>query len=107
MTLNLFNNWPVRGLLLAILFALAGCIGGPPVQEMSDARQAISAAREAGASDAAPEELRAAEDYLDSALRNLTRKEYGLARDDALEAKDKAVAALATTERAASSDPRP
>ena len=107
MTLNLFNNWPVRGFLVAILLAMAGCIGGPPVQEMSDARQAISAAREAGASDAAPEELRAAEDYLDSALRNLTRKEYGLARDDALEAKDKAVAALATTERAASGDPRP
>ena len=107
MTLNLFNNWLVRGLLLATLLAMTGCIGGPPVQEMSDARQAISAAREAGASDAAPEELRAAEDFLDSALRNLTRKEYGLARDDALEAKDKAVAALATTERAAPSEPRP
>jgi hypothetical protein len=107
MTLNLFNNWPARGLLLAVFIAMSGCIGGPPVQEMSDARQAISAAREAGASDAAPQELRAAEDYLDSALRNLTRKEYGLARDDALVAKDKAVAALATTERAASGDPRP
>lgn len=107
MTLNLFTNWPARGLLLALLFAAVGCIGGPPVQEMSDARQAISAAREAGASDAAPEELRAAEDYLDSALRNLTRKEYGLARDDAREAKDRAVAALVTTERAASGDPRP
>jgi hypothetical protein len=107
MTLNLFNKWPARGLLLALLLAMAGCMGGPPVQEMSDARQAISAAREAGASDAAPEELRAAEDYLDSALRNLTRKEYGLARDDALEAKDKAVAALTTTERAASGNPRP
>lgn len=105
--MNLFENWSLRALCLAALLVAAGCSVGPPVQEMSDARQAISAAREAGASDAAPEELRAAEDYLDSALRNLTRKEYGLARDDAREAKDKAVAALATTERATQVDPRP
>ena len=106
MTLNLFNNWLVRGLLLATLLALAGCSGGPPVQEMSDARQAISSALEAGASDDAPEELREAEDFLDSAQRNLTRKDYGIARDDALESKDKAFAELATTELAAPSEQR-
>jgi hypothetical protein len=110
MTLNLFAKWPrrsIQGLLVGVILLAAACSVGPPVQEMSDARQAISAAREAGASDVAPTELRAAEDYLDSALRNLSRKEYRLARDDALEAKNKAVAALATTERAVPDDPRP
>jgi hypothetical protein len=96
-----------RGSVLGIILFAAACSAGPPVQEMSDARQAISAAREAGASNAAPEELRAAEDYLDSALRNLTRKEYGQAREDAREAKNMAVAALDTTERAAQDEPRP
>ena len=96
----------IKGLLLTVLLSTTACETAPPVQEMSDARQAITAAREAGASDAAPEELRAAEDYLDSALRNLTRKEYGEARDDAREAKNRAVAALETTEQAVESDPR-
>jgi hypothetical protein len=109
MTLNYFSKWPgwsVRGSVLGVILLAAACSAGPPVQEMSDARQAITAAREAGASDAAPEELRAAEDYLDSALRNLTRKEYGEAREDAREAKSRAVAALETTEQAAENDPR-
>ena len=84
--------------LLGLLFGAAACTSGPPVQEMSDARQAIAVAREAGASDSAPTDLRAAEDYLDSALRNLSRKEYKLARSDAVEAKNKALAALEIAE---------
>ena len=110
MTLNIpakLSGWLARGTILGVILLAAACSAGPPVQEMSDARQAISAAREAGASDAAPDELRAAEDYLDSALRNLTRKEYGQAREDAREAKNRAVAALETTEQAAPGDPRP
>jgi Tfp pilus assembly protein PilF len=90
------NAW-----LLACLLAISACTAGPPVQEMSDARQAISAAREAGAAQHAAGDLRAAEDHLDSALRSLTRKEYDEARDDAVEAKNKALAALATTESVA------
>ena len=97
----------MRGMLLAALLSLAGCASGPPVQEMSDARQAIAVAREAGASEYSPDELRQAEDHLDSALRNLTHKEYKLARQDAVEAKNAALAALQRTERAASGDPRP
>lgn len=73
---------------------------------MSDARQAIAVAREAGASEHAPLDLRAAEDFLDSALRNLSRKEYALARIDAIEAKNKALTALEIAEGAGSSEPR-
>jgi PBP1b-binding outer membrane lipoprotein LpoB len=92
----------------AVLFCvvlLSGCAAGPPVQEMSDARQAISAAREAGAADHAAGDLREAEDYLDSAVRNISRKDYDQARDDAVEAKNKALAALATTESAVPDQP--
>lgn len=92
--------------LFAVLLALTACGTGPPVQEMSDARQAISVAREAGASQHAPEQLRAAENHLDSALRKLTRKEYKEARVDAIEAKNRALEALETTEQQLPAEPR-
>jgi hypothetical protein len=76
-----------------------GCQSGPPVQEMSDARQAISIARDAGAGDVAPEDLRQAEALMDSAQKNLANRAYSLARRDALQAKEKALQALATIER--------
>lgn len=94
----------VRLALVMSLLIVAACSSGPPVQEMSDARQAISVAREAGASEHAPTDLRAAEDSLDRALRSLTRKEYGQARIDAVEAKDQALKALEITENAASDE---
>lgn len=100
-----FAGRPSRAILFALLLLLSACSSGPPVQEMSDARQAITVAREAGASEYAPADLRAAEDSLDSALRNLTRKEYEQARDDAVEAKNKALKALATAEKSDRSDP--
>lgn len=96
----------VRLAIAGAVLILAACSSGPPVQEMSDARQAIAVAREAGASEYAPTDLRAAEDYLDSALRNLSKKAYGQARVDALEAKNKALAALEITENSASDAPR-
>ena len=89
-----------------MLLSVAACTSGPPVQEMSDARQAIAVAREAGASEHAATDLRAAEDYLDSALRNLSRKEYKLARTEAVEAKNRALTALEIAESAGSSEPR-
>ena len=107
MSVALHTGKFVRAFLIAILLATGACGSGPPVQEMSDARQAISVAREAGAAEHAPVDLRAAEDSLNSALRNLTRKEYALARDDAVEAKNKALAALATTEESGDADPQP
>ena len=81
--------------VLAVLCLISSCAAGPPVQEMSDARQAIAVAREAGAADHAPDALRAAQEYLDSALRNLAKKEYELAKINAIEAKKDAQNALA------------
>jgi Tfp pilus assembly protein PilF len=95
-----------QAIVVACLLASGACSSGPPVQEMSDARQAITAAREAGAAQLAPGELRDAEDRLDSALRNLSRKDYALARDDAIGAKNSALMALASSEKLDGLDPR-
>ena len=93
-----FYGLLARGLLIAIMLVASGCGAAPPVQEMSDARQAIAAAKEAGAEQSAAEDLRAAEAFLDSAQRKLSERAYGQARRDALQAKSKALDALATTE---------
>lgn len=85
-------------MLLALIVSLSACGTGPPVQEMSDARQAIAAAREAGAESHATEELRAAESFLDSAERNLSERAYGPARRDATLAKEEARKALEVSE---------
>lgn len=88
-----------RSTWLALVAVLAACGSGPPVQEMSDARQAIAVAREAGAEDHAADDLDAAEQFLESAQRNLSERAYNQARRDALKAKLKALDALAATER--------
>ncbi len=61
---------------------------------MSDARQAISVAKEAGAAELAADALKAAVDYLQSAERYLNASEYRYARRDAEQAKIKALEAL-------------
>ena len=90
-------------LLLAVVFMVA-CQSGPPVQEMSDARQAIAVAREAGAEITATDELRAAEAHLQRAERRLSEKAYSQARRDALEAKRSALDALSISDGADSDD---
>jgi hypothetical protein len=59
----------LRSALLAGLLVAAGCQTSMPVQEMSDARQAIMAAKDAGAAEFAADDLDAAEKYL-KALRS-------------------------------------
>lgn len=98
------NCW--RGLLILSLTALAGCETGPPVQEMSDARQAIAVARQAGAAQLAPDVLRAAETFLDSAQQKLSRRAYSQARVDAIQAKNRAIEALADSENSDREEPR-
>ncbi len=75
---------------------LAAC-AGPPVQEMSDARQAIEAAEEAGALEHAPMQLRFARDLISSAETKLEKRAYNGARRDARLAREKAVEALNMT----------
>ena len=91
-TLNRF----IGVLLLALLFA--ACETAPPVQEMSDARQAITVAREAGAADLAAAELAQAEKYLQNAEDKLDHHQYREARHAALEAKYRAQKALQLSE---------
>jgi hypothetical protein len=84
--------------LLALFCGLSACETAPPVQEMSDARQAIAVAKEAGAADHAAFHLRAAEDYLASAEKKLGEHAYSQARRDAKQAKMKALDALKASE---------
>jgi hypothetical protein len=80
-------------ILVAAALALAACAGAP-VQEMSNARQAIRAAREAGAEQTAPQKLSEAEELLIRAEDSLERRAYGEARRNAKAARDKAAEAL-------------
>jgi hypothetical protein len=83
---------------LGMLLVAVACETAPPVQEMSDARQAIAVAREAGAADLAAVELKAAEEFLQSAERKLNERNYPQARRDALHAKTKALSAIQLSE---------
>ncbi len=85
--------------MLVLLCLAAACETTPPVQEMSDARQAIAVAREAGAEDHARVELHEALRYLHSAERELSAEEYMQARRDALLAKAKAQEARLRSEQ--------
>ncbi|MEN8170217.1 MAG: DUF4398 domain-containing protein [Pseudomonadota bacterium] len=90
MLLNRLKFFPVL-LLVAALFS--ACAVVPPVQEMSDARQALEAAREAQAEKYAEQKLRSAEDSLDLATKTLNQGEYEAARMAATVAKALAVKA--------------
>lgn len=90
---------PVPHLRLAALvvaLVLGGCASAP-VQEMSDARQAIQAAEDAGAEQVAPEALQDARLLLDRAQKKLARQAYNSARTDAREARRRAAEALEAT----------
>lgn len=93
-----------RSSLVALALMVAACETAPPVQEMSDARQAIAVAREAGAENHAAATLREAEAFLDSAQRKLSERAYAQARRDALQAKNKALHALAVADQNAKDD---
>ena len=81
-------------MLFTAMLVMAACQTAPPVQEMSDARQAIMAAKEAGAADKAPDDLKAAEDHEQQAKDALNEKAYLRARRHAVLAKSKAIDAL-------------
>ncbi len=86
------------GTFTLCLIGIAACQTAPPVQEMSDARQAIAVAREASPGADAARELESAENYLESAERQLHQRNYSQARDDAIEAKARAMRALQMSE---------
>ena len=73
--------------------SLVAC-AGLPAQEMSDARQALRAAREAGAQRAAPATLADAQTRLLRAEAALRLHDYREARREAMEASERAREAL-------------
>jgi nucleoid-associated protein YgaU len=75
-----------------IVGVMMGCASAP-MQEMSDARQALQAARAAGAPMHAPVPYGNAEDQLSKAERELQGRKYKSARNDATNAKQAAVKA--------------
>ena len=83
--------------MLAVALVVAGCQTAP-VQEMSDARQAITVAKEAGAEEHAASQLNAAVKYLQSAQEYLNHRKYTMAKRDAISAKNSAIEALRRTE---------
>jgi len=74
---------------LAAMLLLAGCAtsGAPPTQEMSDARQALDAARQVDAASHTPETLQDAQSLLSQAEEKLSAGAFEQAQRDALAAK--------------------
>ena len=86
--------------VLVLAATLAACVTAPPVQEMSDARQAISAAEQADANRLAPDSLTDARRFLAEAERQIQQNAYGPARMNAVRAKNRAAQALASSQAA-------
>jgi len=83
----------IRVLAIGILL-LAGCVTAPPVQEMSDARQAIAAAEMADTDRVATDTLDDARRFLAEAEQQIQEQAYGPARLNAVRAKNRAASAL-------------
>src|SRR5262252_2154948 len=79
--------------LLSAVLLFIGCASAP-VQEMSDARQAIRAAQDAGAAAKAPQTFAQAQDALSRAESLLNKRFYSSARKSAEDAHSKVIAAL-------------
>jgi len=99
--MNLRRIFDLPFLAVALLgAALASGCAGWPVQEMSNARQAIVAAEKAGAERYAPEALAEAQRLLSSAKSHSSQGDYRTARDEADLARDKAIEARKLAEEA-------
>ncbi len=86
----------ISAVLLSVLVAACGTA---PVQEMSEARQAIAAARAVGARDYATEQYNKAESLLKNAEHMLNSRNYSKARQSANEARDEAIQARETAQQ--------
>ncbi|HJP34599.1 MAG TPA: DUF4398 domain-containing protein [Gammaproteobacteria bacterium] len=89
-----------RLLVLLAALVIVGCATSPPVQEMSDARQAIAAAEDADAARFAPAPLDDAKRYLSEAETQIRVRSFNLARKNAIRAKNSAVDALQASQTA-------
>ncbi|MCF6218414.1 MAG: DUF4398 domain-containing protein [Gammaproteobacteria bacterium] len=89
-SLFLAKNIATYGLVFCCFFALFACAAAP-IQEMSDARQAVQAAKTSGVDVQQSKLLELAEDHLKSAELKLQRRWYNSAREDAILARDAAL----------------
>jgi len=80
-------------LLFSAFMFISSCATNPPVQEMSNARQALNAARDAKAEQFAKTQYNKAKELLEEARSNLESGDYYTARYLALEAKHEAIQA--------------
>lgn len=96
---------PVTALVLTLL--VSACATSPPVQEMSDARQAITAAEEASAQQFAPQTLGEAREFLQQAEEQIRQGNYGAARGSAIRARTRATTALQVSQAAQGSGGSP
>ena len=90
-----------RPIIILLTLFVASCAVAPPVQEMSNARQAIAAAEDSDAERLAPEQLSEARQLLEQAESQLIERTYGLARANAIRARSRAVEALQASQTAA------
>ena len=97
---GLFITRYLQWLLILVLLAVGAACGSAPVQEMSEARQAIEAARAAGAEKHAGGQLGKARELLKSAEGMLNDRRYRDARRDAIKARDEAISARETAQTA-------
>lgn len=97
------SRFTSRFLVLLVIAFVAGCAVSPPVQEMSNARQAIAAAADAEAVQLAPGALDEALRYLDEAEAQIRDRLFNLARANAIRAKNSAVDALLAVQAASRS----
>ncbi|MDX1606196.1 MAG: DUF4398 domain-containing protein [Candidatus Competibacterales bacterium] len=89
---NVASLLVIRQLPLLCLLLLSACVTAP-VQEMSDARQAIRSAEEAGAEQLSPDALYAARRALQKAREWLDQGAFNNARRHALDARNRAIEA--------------
>ena len=76
---------------LMIVFTLSACATLPPLQEMSNARQTIAAAKEMNSSAEQSQKIQEAERLLSRAERRMEVNLYESARQDALRAQKEAI----------------
>ena len=103
MTAAFSRRFILPALLLGAALSMSGCASAP-VQEMSNARQALKVAGEAGAMASTSAPYREAQALLRSAEQNLENHSYRAARHDAVRAK--ALAIQATDSSVASDQSR-
>jgi hypothetical protein len=97
----------MRALCVPVLFAMLAACTGAPVQEMSDARQAVRAAQAAGADEYAPEQIASAVRLIEEAQKDLERHDYRSAQEAAVQARRNALDALTAARAARVAPPQP